>query len=74
MNLHWLIIKKKNITSNAAKIRKKWIRAKNCKIKYILCIQRPNSFEPWSEDLYQRLEKNIFDLTQEVKFIMDKKE
>jgi hypothetical protein len=27
----------------------------------------PDIFEPWSEDLYQRLRKNILDLTQEVK-------
>jgi hypothetical protein len=36
--------------------------------------KEPNVFEPWAEDLYQRLENNILDLTQEVKFIMDKKE
>jgi hypothetical protein len=36
--------------------------------------KKPNVFDPWSEDLYQRLEENILDLTKEVTFIMDKKE
>ena len=29
----------------------------------------PNVFEPWSEDRFQCLIKNIFDLTQEVKIL-----
>jgi hypothetical protein len=36
--------------------------------------KKPNVFDPWSEDLYQRLEENILDLTKEVTFIIDKKE
>jgi hypothetical protein len=36
--------------------------------------KKPNVFDPWSEDLYQRLEENILDLTKEITFIIDKKE
>jgi hypothetical protein len=53
---------------------KNGLELKIAKLNTFYAFKKPNVFEPWSEDLYQRLEKNILDLTQEVKFIMDKKE
>jgi hypothetical protein len=53
---------------------KNGLELKIAKLNTFYAFKEPNVFEPWAEDLYQRLENNILDLTQEVKFIMDKKE
>ena len=53
---------------------KNGIELKLARLNTFYAFKFPNVFDPWSEDLYQRLEENILDLTKEVTFIIDKKE
>jgi hypothetical protein len=53
---------------------KNGVELRIAKLNKFYAFKPPNVFEPWSEDLYQRLEENIFDFTREVKIVMDKKE
>jgi hypothetical protein len=53
---------------------KNGIELKLARLNTFYAFKLPNVFDPWSEDLYQRLEENILDLTKEITFIIDKKE
>jgi hypothetical protein len=60
-------LKKKILLVMLQREAKNGVELKIAKLNTFYEFKPPNVFEPWSEDLYQRLIQIIFDLTQEVK-------